>query len=311
CLDQFEAGPGELYLVMERAPGLTLKELAARDRFDEPLLRDVMQRTLEILVYLHGRSPPVIHRDLKPANLLRADDGAISLVDFGGVRDVLRLDGGSTVVGTFGYMAPEQLHGQATAATDLYGLGATVVALAGGVEPEDVPRRGLRMDVARHLPQLSPPLLALLEKMLAPNPEERLQSAKEALAILQNPERAAAAPRLGRRAERKRQREAARARVTEPSPELDAMPMPVRGLLRVLLITIGALGYAGLTVLDVAFLPFVFALVRAFSKDDRRPKLDEVQDHLHGALDEGKRGFHRLQGRVLRGRRALPPRRNR
>src|SRR5436190_14622887 len=37
----------------------------------------------------------------------------------------LRDRGGSTIVGTFGYMAPEQLHGQATAATDLYALGAT------------------------------------------------------------------------------------------------------------------------------------------------------------------------------------------
>ena len=89
------------------------------------------------------------------------------------------------------------------------------------------------------------------------------------------------------------------------------MPVPVRGLLRVLLVAIGALGYAGLTVLDVAFLPFLFALVRAFSSEERRPRLDHVQDQLHGALDEGKRGFHRLQGRVLRGRRALPPRRGR
>ena len=110
-----------------------------------------MSRVLDILVYLHGRSPPVIHRDLKPANILRAPDGTVSLVDFGGVTGALREEGGSTVVGTYGYMAPEQLHGAAGPATDLVrALGATIVSLAGGVEPEKVARKGLRMDLDRH-----------------------------------------------------------------------------------------------------------------------------------------------------------------
>src|SRR5690606_3027281 len=138
------------------------------------------------------RSPPVIHRDIKPTNLVRAADGRVSLVDFGGVREAGR-SGGSTMIGTFGYMAPEQLHGQAGPATDLYALGATIVALAGGVEPEDVPRVGLRMDLERHLPGLAPRLRKVLAWMVEPDPTARPRRAADVLERLD-------AGRAGRRA---------------------------------------------------------------------------------------------------------------
>src|SRR5262249_13143492 len=146
-LDTFEDPPGTHGIVMEKAPGATLKAIATKARFSDDELRDVMRRLLAILDYLHGREPPVIHRDVQPANTVRGAGGGLMLVDFGGVLEALREEGGSTVVGTFGYMAPEQLHGAATPRTDLYGLGATIVALAGRVEPERVARRGLRMDL--------------------------------------------------------------------------------------------------------------------------------------------------------------------
>src|SRR6185295_17407053 len=111
-------------------------------------------------------------------------DGKIALVDFGGVLDAARERGGSTIVGTFGYMAPEQLHGQVIAATDLYALGATIVALAGGVEPEDVPRKGLRMDLAKHLPAMEPSLRAALEAMTDLDPDKRPQRSRDVIAIL-------------------------------------------------------------------------------------------------------------------------------
>jgi hypothetical protein len=88
------------------------------------------------------------------------------------------------MVGTFGYMAPEQLHGQVTPATDLYALGATIVALAGGIEPEDVPRKGLRMDLAKHLPAMDPALRGVLVAMTDPDPDKRPQRARDVVALL-------------------------------------------------------------------------------------------------------------------------------
>ncbi|MEO0868905.1 MAG: protein kinase, partial [Cyanobacteria bacterium J06642_11] len=83
------------------------------------------------LDYLHGLNPPIIHRDVKPQNIIWSQNGRIFLVDFGAVQTVYQntIAFSSTVVGTFGYMAPEQFRGQAYPTTDLYGLGTTLLAL--------------------------------------------------------------------------------------------------------------------------------------------------------------------------------------
>ena len=127
------AGEGRgraLYLLQELIPGQTLSAEMETRRYSEPEVLGVVEELLEILRYLHGRSPPVVHRDVKPANVMRRPDGSLCLIDFGAVRDALKGDlGGSTVAGTFGYMAPEQFAGDASPASDLYGVGALAVAL--------------------------------------------------------------------------------------------------------------------------------------------------------------------------------------
>src|SRR4051812_45520562 len=183
-LATIEEPPGTFNLVMQRAPGENLRELAKRRRMSETELRDVLIRCLEILDYLHTRTPSVIHRDIKPSNIVRAPNGACALVDFGGVLDAAREKGGSTMVGTFGYMAPEQLHGQAVPATDIYALGATLVSLAGGIEPEDVPRKGLQMDLERHLPSLERTFRDALIAMTDPDPDHRPQRSREVVTLL-------------------------------------------------------------------------------------------------------------------------------
>ncbi|MBA2540546.1 MAG: serine/threonine protein kinase [Deltaproteobacteria bacterium] len=183
-LANFEDPPGTFNLVMERVPGDNLRDLADRRRLSQTEVRDILIRALEILDYLHTRSPVVVHRDIKPSNIMRAPDGKLALVDFGGVLDAARDRGGSTIVGTFGYMAPEQLHGEVTPATDIYALGATIVALLGGIDPEDVPRKGLRMDLAKHLPSIDRSLRATLLAMTDPDPEKRPQRARDVMALL-------------------------------------------------------------------------------------------------------------------------------
>jgi len=195
---------GSLYLVMERIPGESLASMKTAGRMlavsdVERMVRDVGA----VLAYLHGRAPPVIHRDIKPGNVLRRPDGSFAVVDFGAVRDVLRPEGGSTVVGTFGYMAPEQFQGRATAKTDIYALGATALAVLTGREPDRLPHKGLAIDVDEALRgvAVAKPMRDALLRMLSPDPDARPSSVDEALGPLTRDARAETRARSERRAE--------------------------------------------------------------------------------------------------------------
>jgi hypothetical protein len=104
-------------------------------------------------------------------------------VDFGSVRDSLKPEGGSTVVGTFGYMAPEQFQGRALPQSDVYSLGATALAMLTGRDPEDLPHRGLAIDVAAILGH-DRPLADVLARMLDPDPDRRPQRVRPLVAGL-------------------------------------------------------------------------------------------------------------------------------
>jgi serine/threonine protein kinase len=268
---------------MPRMPGDNLRELSARRRLSELELRDVLIRTLEILDYLHGRAPAVIHRDIKPSNLVRSPDGTIALVDFGGVLDAARESGGSTVVGTFGYMAPEQLHGQVTAATDLYALGATIVALAGGIEPEDVPRKGLRMDLDRHLPGLEPGLRAVLAAMTEPEPDKRPQRARDVVALLARA-RPAAAPTTTSALTPSRPNAIGR-----PRAMFTDVAEPIATLLRLGVLGFGVSGWIGMAGLRLSLL--VTLAVAATLAFPARKRVVGVGRELDAMLREGQGGF--------------------
>jgi tRNA A-37 threonylcarbamoyl transferase component Bud32 len=176
-VDHFEEG-GSLYLVMDKIEGESLAALRKRGVvFSRDDVVRFFRDAAQILSYLHGRAPPVIHRDLKPNNVIRRPDGSFAFVDFGAVRDKLRPEGGSTVVGTFGYMAPEQFQGRALPASDVYAIAATALSLLTGKEPEDLPHRGLALDVRAALgPSADDRLVDDLNRMLDPNPDRRAQT---------------------------------------------------------------------------------------------------------------------------------------
>jgi hypothetical protein len=104
---------------------------------------------LEVLEYLHGRD--VVHRDIKPDNVVIDGDGTAHLIDFGAARRLHapadKIDPEPTVVGTPGYMAPEQTRGEAVAQSDLYALGRLLGEALGGARAEPL--------LAALLPQLT------------------------------------------------------------------------------------------------------------------------------------------------------------
>ncbi|MEO1297704.1 MAG: serine/threonine-protein kinase [Cyanobacteria bacterium J06636_16] len=177
------------YLVQALAEGKSLADwVTAGDRFTETEVRRIALEVLQILQYLHGLNPPVIHRDIKPQNIIRQKDGQIFLVDFGAVQTVYReaTAFGSTVVGTYGYMAPEQFRGQAHLTTDLYGLGATLLNLLTHQSPSDLPQQRLKIDFRSQV-SVSDAFVTWLDGLLEPLVEDRYDSASTAIAALTNP----------------------------------------------------------------------------------------------------------------------------
>jgi serine/threonine-protein kinase len=132
---------GAAYLAMELLQGASL-EIVAHERggrLPVPVACTVLDQLLGVLVAAHAAG--VIHRDLKPSNLFLTNDGALKVLDFGiaRVRDGLANEKDATatgvLLGTPGFMAPEQAAGKSSAIdarTDLWAAAATFFALASG-----------------------------------------------------------------------------------------------------------------------------------------------------------------------------------
>lgn len=188
-LDYFQVdteGDRRFYIVQQIAEGKSLATLIEKGWHpDEARVRNLTIQVLKILIYLHDLTPPVIHRDIKPQNIIVQQNGRIFLVDFGAVQDTFHNTvTGSTIVGTYGYMAPEQFRGQAVPSTDLYGLGTTLLFLLTGQSPSDLPQHQLKIDFRSQI-RVSKDFADWLEKTIEPVIEDRFSSAKEALAVLQ------------------------------------------------------------------------------------------------------------------------------
>jgi serine/threonine protein kinase len=175
-----------LVLIQTYVEGISLEQCLQQGRtFSEAETKQLARALLNILLYLHGRQPPIVHRDIKPSNILLANRQAF-LVDFGSVKALTSSGDTSsfTVVGTYGYMPPEQFSGRAVPASDLYSLGATMIALITGTHPSSLPRQGVKIDFSRFT-NISPEFLDWLDWMTDPNLERRAKSAQEALNVLE------------------------------------------------------------------------------------------------------------------------------
>lgn len=137
-LAHFEFDHGQ-YLVQEYVSGENLAiALAEEGPFDEAQIRELLSKLLPVLKFIHDNQ--VIHRDLKPENIIRRGaDSQLVLVDFGAskfVTDAVAKTG--TVIGSAGYVAPEQAIGKTEFASDLYSLGVTCIHLLTAIHPFDL-----------------------------------------------------------------------------------------------------------------------------------------------------------------------------
>lgn len=126
------------FIVMEYVPGETLEHLiAAAGALDINRSLDFTCQICNAMDHAHRQG--VIHRDLRPANVLVTDHDMLKVADFGTSRFLEIAAHGTTVIGSPPYMAPEQFHGKAVFASDIYSVGITMYQMLTGVLPYDAP----------------------------------------------------------------------------------------------------------------------------------------------------------------------------
>lgn len=200
---------GLLALSLPYHSGETLTErVASGGALPVPQVRTLGIQLAGALAEAHRSG--LLHRDVTPNNVLIGPDGGAVLTDFGLAR--IAEPGGSRstgVLGTAGYAAPEVYAGnRRDPRSDLYGLGALLYLAATGRPPYEAPTpmaalqrqlAGAHAPVAELRPELPPALAELIERLLAQDPDRRLQGAREVLDVLEFGELPEAPPAAGPR----------------------------------------------------------------------------------------------------------------
>ena len=178
---------GRPFIAMEYVEGETLADVVARrGRLPAAEAASLGMQACAGLAAAHAAG--LVHRDVKPQNLLVGVDGVLKLGDFGiaAGQDGTQLTLAGTVLGTAGYLAPEQARGeQVTAAADIYAIGAVLYELLTGEPSRRVGSladlgaedRLDRPDLAGRRPDAPSELVAAVTACLAVRPEERPRSA--------------------------------------------------------------------------------------------------------------------------------------
>jgi serine/threonine protein kinase len=177
------------FIVMEYVQGETLENIiATKGALD---LNRALDFTCQICNAAdHAHTQGVIHRDLRPANVLVTENDMLKVADFGTSRFLEIAAHGTTVIGSPPYMAPEQFHGKAVFASDIYSLGVTMYQMMTGSLPYDTPAPA-DLDKLMSGELVSPPRLKnsaipkaisdIVMRAMAPEITNRYQRAPELL----------------------------------------------------------------------------------------------------------------------------------
>jgi Tol biopolymer transport system component/predicted Ser/Thr protein kinase len=192
---------GTIYIAMELVEGRTLREMVAGEPLPTRRLLDVAVQTAEGLAKAHAAG--IVHRDLKPENIMVSRDGFVKILDFGLAKltepvsqelsvlptAIAAPTQPGTVMGTAGYMSPEQASGQPVDFhSDQFSLGAILYEMAAG-ERAFQRKTGAETLVAiireeppplsQAAPKAPAPVRWIVERCLAKDPEERYASTKD------------------------------------------------------------------------------------------------------------------------------------
>jgi serine/threonine-protein kinase len=185
---------GRPFIVMEYLPGGSIHDVLRAGAPPVPRALDWLRQAAAALDHAHTHE--VVHRDVKPANLLLAGDGRIKVADFGvaSAAGLESLTQTGTIIGTAGYLSPEQAEGnKATSASDRYSLGVVGFELLAGCRPFE--RRDAASEAAAHAhlpvpsisminPELPPEMDAVFERALAKDPAARFPTCEKFVAAL-------------------------------------------------------------------------------------------------------------------------------
>jgi serine/threonine protein kinase len=197
---QMSSHDGTPYLVSELLDGSTLRDQLLRGQVPIRKAMDYAIQTARGLAAAHDKG--IVHRDLKPENLFVTKDGRIKILDFGlaklaqqpfasdaGIATLAEATEPGVVLGTVGYMSPEQVRGDAADnRTDLFSLGAILYELLTGKRAFHKPTSAETMSAilkedppstSQIAPSTPPAVQRVVQRCLEKAPEQRFQSASD------------------------------------------------------------------------------------------------------------------------------------
>ena len=200
-LFDFGQADGVVYAAAELLKGETLRERLAQERLSERKAVEIATAIADGLAAAHAAG--IVHRDLKPENVFLTSDGRVKILDFGLARREATGEAADAtsapttpsptepglVMGTAGYISPEQIRGKtADARSDLFALGAVLYemltgerAFRGATTGESLAAilRDQPPDPSTKVATVSPALDRLVSRCLQKSPDERFQSARD------------------------------------------------------------------------------------------------------------------------------------